>query len=187
MRVVFLLFTLLPIAFAQAADPPPEAPDEVSVYDLAHYFLSSPGAESRISGSVISEAGANKIKEVSAVHWRDVHTAKELALVLGRLCNDLRSARNGSEFAMALSEGHKRERERTREAARRALAELGPHDRQELENWLNTEFRRGFTQGRIGTQFSESFASAPFPSESTEGITRETCNAATEYEKKAKP
>jgi hypothetical protein len=186
----FLLCAFAPLAAsaALAADPrPAEATEKISVDDLAHFFLSTPGAVDRIKSSVISEDGANRIREASAKHWREVHGARELALEARQLCSDLRSARNGVEFATALVQSDKRERQRTRKAAKRTLAELDARDRQELENWLDTEYRRGFKGRGLGSQLTQSFASASFPSESTEGITREACNAAAEYEKRAKP
>lgn len=211
-----LLLALMPLACARAADPPPTTgamsqpaeaagvtprPTEVvraasqptagaatiSVDELAHFFLSTSGAADRVKGSVVSEEGANKLREVSANHWSKVHGDKELAVEARKLCSDLKSTRNGSEFAAALIASDKRERARVQQAARRTLEELSQQDRQELENWLNTEYRRGFRGGGMGPQLTETFASASFPSESTEGITREACNAAAEFERRAKP
>jgi hypothetical protein len=184
-RWLILAIALMQSGLTWAADPPWDVSDQISVEELAHYFFSTPSAADRVKGSVVSEDAAKTIRDASATHWRTAHGAKELAIEARQLCKDLRNARTGADFAAALGQSNARERERAIQGARRILNSLALHDRQELESWLNTVYRRGFKGGGFATYVAEHFGSRPFPSETTDGITRETCAAAAEFEKRA--
>jgi hypothetical protein len=160
-------------------------PSDVPVELLAHYFLSSPGAADRMKRmSIVSDEGVAKIRIESAIHWEKVHGDKELAIEARQLCNRLAKVKNGTEFAAAFVEGDKQERERVSKAAALTLADLAPQDRQQLEHYLDTEFRRSFSGSGLGPEFTARFASAPYPNAETESVTRNYCNAADEFEKR---
>jgi len=95
-------------------------------------------------------------------------------------------ATNGTEFAAAFVEGDKKERERVSKAAALALADLSLQDRQQLEYYLDTEFRKGFRGSGLGPMFTARFASAPYPNPVTEFYTKNACDAADGFEKKVK-
>jgi len=168
---------------AAAAGPLSDAPVEL----LAHFFLSSPGAAERLQrGSIVSDEGVAKIRNVSANHFQKVHGDKELAIEARELCSNIAKARNGTEFAEAFVEGDKKERERVAEAAALTLADLSPQDRQQLEHYLDTEFRKGFRGSGLGPEFTARFASAPYPNPETETATKKVCEAADVFEKRVK-
>jgi hypothetical protein len=167
-----------------AATPSSDLPVEV----LAHFFLSSKDNTDRLKRrSIVSEAGLAKLKSANANHWQKVHGDKELAIDARQLCKDVKKAKNGSEFAAAFIEADKRERERLGKAAALTLAELDPQDRQELENWLDTEYRKGFTGNGLGSNLTERFGNAPFPNNDTTALTQRVCETATGYEKRSEP
>jgi hypothetical protein len=169
----------------QPVHPPATAPSDLPVEVLAHFFLSSHDAADRLKDrSIVSEAGFTKLKSANEHHFQKVHGDKELAIEARQLCKDLTKAENGTAFAAALIASDKRERERVGKAAKLALAEMDPQDRQELENWLNTEYRQGFRGNGMGSELTERFAGEPFPSDVTKAATRRACEAATEFEKR---
>jgi hypothetical protein len=164
---------------------PPAAPSNLPVEVLAHFFLSSSDSADRLKDrSIVSEAGLAKLKSANEHHFQKVHGDKELSIEARQLCKDLTKVENGAAVAAPLIASEKRERERAGKAAKLALADMDPQDRQELENWLNTDFRRGFRGNGMGSELTERFASEPFPSDVTKAATQRACEAATVFEKR---
>jgi hypothetical protein len=173
-----------PASRAATETPPSDLPVEV----LAHFFLSSRGATERLEkNSIVSEDGVAKLRSASAKHWKAVHGDKDLANEARQLCKEAKKAKNGTEFAAAFIESDKRERGRLAKAATLTLSELTSQDRQELKNWLNTEYRIGFRGNGLGSNLTERFATKEFPSADSDAITRRVCETATEYEKRSEP
>lgn len=183
------LFALAAAAGAQQQpSPPSDTPSDLPVEVLAHFFLTSHDAADRLKDrSIVSEAGLTKLKKANESHFQEVYGDRELAIETRQLCKDLTRAKDGAAFAAALIASDKRERDRIGKAAKRAMAEMDPHDRQELENWLNTEYRQGFRGNGMGSELTARFTNEPFPSNTTNAATKRACEAASEFEKRVKP
>ena len=187
-----LLFVLLPLALAHAADPlaRPELfkrmdNNDIPLEDLTHSFLLHGSSSLDSLKEIISEDGISALEQEVAEHRRDMNDNANLAAKARKLCKDLHDAKSGQEFAAVFFEGEKTDRKQERQAMRRILSKLSADDRMALEDYLDTEYRPGVGINR--TNWEAMFAYGPFPSAETAAVTQRACEAAVQFEGRVEP
>ncbi len=185
MNGIFIFLLLLPLSVL-AADQPEGGHwkkidrKDIAIEDLAHSFFFHTDMVPERLAAIISEAGIDRIKPAIAEHGREMKDDRKIATRARRICAKLQAARNGADFARLLTRLEEEYESGQQQAARNILAKLDPDDRKALEDYLNTEFRRG--SGRSRLDYAAMFAAGPFPSPQTTAMTKKACDGATKAE-----
>jgi hypothetical protein len=185
MNGIFIVLLLLPLSVLAADQPEGRYwkkvdQKDIAIDDLAHSFFFHTDMVPERLAAIISEAGIHRIKPAIAEHGREMKDTAQIASRARHVCRKLQAARSGAEFARLLARLEEEYESGQQQAARNILAKLDADDRKALEDYLNTEFRRGSARSRL--DYAAMFATGPFPSPQTTAMTKKACDGATKAE-----
>lgn len=174
-----------PAPATEAERPPPNSyvtpmdKRAIPLEDLAHSFFFHPSNSSKLE-MLITEEGWKSLRPQIAALQKEMTDAATIAPKMRRMCSQLKSARNGTEFAAVFIETEREQQLERQEHAKRILSSMDLNDRSALERYLNVEYRQSFNRSTIDHQAL--YGSETYPSVNSEAITQKTCDSASQME-----